>query len=747
MFIPLKHKVACSIISFLLSSPLILSSKHNNAVRQQYEKHGTTLRFLKNELNINKNEEEENQNERKTKSNGYTLLDSEGLYIAMNSLAKTYPDLVTLESAQEKFGIDSVGDETDCPFEHKKGESKESGCKMWILTIEDKVAHQNAWATTSKDLPEVFISGAIHGSERVGPTAAIVTSSLLLESAHCEALPIGKVPTAEDSEELWDKWEEQITQARYCRRDLRKRGISDDDRKWLARLVTTRRIVIVPTANAQGFYRELDYENDMSPKRDFPFDLTNHTDCFKTITTRGINELFRTHMFQISISYHAGKIAAAYPYGSMNYLHKSPPDVEAMDQITEALSVYGGHFTWNDDRYPTGQINDLLGPTGGRFEDWAYASSWTTATPPVHCKPTTYGGYDVSKSNYQGWMLRSVPIIIETSRTDNPPRDHLGTDYHLFDPESKGNGHIPRNIRATLMAIDVVEPYATIKSVNHLSLQDDIVPLSDRNDRNCIKTKVIGVPEGTDHVTIEWEVGGGITVDDTSLWYAKWKDLPEEINGANQPFPGVLDKLYTEEEDSILGISPGGKGKTRWYRAETSSFSTSNMKGPTFKASVPTSKYYPGGEIAVFAVVETDKDWENQPSDEDIMPKVKPQSHLVNARTNTEWYYADKPDKPLKVVSGRRQFFSVPVTLKITDKNTVTEELSVRIQKDPNSTLHEIEKDSIGGLAIFAIIGLLAYGGHVGRKYYLKRQENNKEVRYSNVEEKQRLGIDTFELT
>jgi len=100
------------------------------------------------------------------------------------------------------------------------------------------------------------------------------------------------------------------------------------------------------------------------------------------------------------------------------------------------------------------------------------------------------------------------------------------------------------------MAIDVVEPCATIESANHLSLQDDIAPLSDRNKRNCTKTKVTGAPEGTDHATIEWEVGGGVTIDDASSWYEEQKDLPEEINGASQPFPGALDKLHAEEEDS-----------------------------------------------------------------------------------------------------------------------------------------------------------------------------------------------------
>ena len=66
----------------------------------------------------------------------------------------------------------------------------------------------------------------------------------------------------------------------------------------------------------------------------------------------------------------------------------------------------------------------------------------------------------------------------------------------------------------------------------------------------------------------------------------------------------TLDKLIVSEEsvsNDGLNIAPGGKGKTRWYRAETSSFSSSNLNDPTFKASVPTSKFSEGEEIAVLA--------------------------------------------------------------------------------------------------------------------------------------------------
>ena len=83
----------------------------------------------------------------------------------------------------------------------------------------------------------------------------------------------------------------------------------------------------------------------------------------RTIAARAINELFRTHMFQISISFHSGKVFTGYPHGSLSNINKKSPDVDCMEDISEAISVYGDGFKWSDlDRYPIGPINDMLGP-------------------------------------------------------------------------------------------------------------------------------------------------------------------------------------------------------------------------------------------------------------------------------------------------------------------------------------------------------------------------------------------------
>ena len=292
---------------------------------------------------------------------------------------------------------------------------------------------------------------------------------------------------------------------------------------------------MVPTVNSLGFFRKSDRENGMSAKSDFPFDMQSKNkiningNCMKTIAARTINELFRTHMFQISLSFHSGKVFTGYPYGSLSNVQKISPDNVCMEDISEAISVYGDGFTWSDvDRYPTGQINDMIGPSTGRFEDWSYAASWfnktdtsSTTSPNNVCSPKTYGGYSTSKTIYDDSMLRSISFLIETSMSDKPPKNHLGNNKHILDQKKKNSGHIPRNVRAILMSVDIVQPYAIIQSVNHLQIQQDIVPLTARIDRDCMESKVVSIPEGMDRVTIHFEVGGVISVDDTGKFILK----------------------------------------------------------------------------------------------------------------------------------------------------------------------------------------------------------------------------------
>ena len=84
-----------------------------------------------------------------------------------------------------------------------------TGCNNYVLILHDKeaypddsdleVAEEGAdqylkledWKEASgwSYIPDVFLSGAVHGNERVGKTSLIEMSELLVEAAHCESMP------------------------------------------------------------------------------------------------------------------------------------------------------------------------------------------------------------------------------------------------------------------------------------------------------------------------------------------------------------------------------------------------------------------------------------------------------------------------------------------------------------------------------------------------------------------------------
>eukprot|EP00978_Attheya_sp_CCMP212_P000441 scaffold885_cov58-Attheya_sp.AAC.1 len=204
----------------------------------------------------------------------FRILTSEEIKERLEGLAEEFPNLVTLENAQDAFGLPAAGSskKQDCPFDA----SVVDGCANWFITILDRVAHAPS-SDSRAHLPDVLLSGALHGNERVGPTAVTETATLLLKAAHCEALRI--VDTSKDE----------------CQKELREEyGVEDVDRKWLARLVTTRRIVVIPSANALGYFRNQREEDfGVDPNRDFPFDVTNPKQCMRTIAGRTLNELYR----------------------------------------------------------------------------------------------------------------------------------------------------------------------------------------------------------------------------------------------------------------------------------------------------------------------------------------------------------------------------------------------------------------------------------------------------------------------
>jgi hypothetical protein len=170
----------------------------------------------------------------------YKIWGSSKISEVLDEWQKKYPHLIQVTTAQEAYGLPAAGNKEDCPFY-----TESDGCPNYFFTLQDYTAHPMG-SISSSYLPEVFLSGCLHGDERVGPTSVMEATSLLLESAHCEGLPRrSSLSLSASSLDL------ELKEAKECRQTLKNKGIDDVHRKWLARLVTTRRIVVAPTTNGK----------------------------------------------------------------------------------------------------------------------------------------------------------------------------------------------------------------------------------------------------------------------------------------------------------------------------------------------------------------------------------------------------------------------------------------------------------------------------------------------------------------
>jgi len=172
----------------------------------------------------------------------------------------------------------------------------------------------------------------------------------------------------------------------------------------------TTRVVILPSANALGYYRNTREEGNVDPNRDFPFDLTDPSKCMQTIAGRTLNEVFREHMIQLSLTFHGGMEVVANEWGATTFLNYDSPDDTAQHDIASAYSQYGGGWT-ESHNYEFGTMNDLVYYVRGGMEDWAYAASWDPERV-IQCKPTQFNGYPVEKTRYNNSTLRVFNMLL-----------------------------------------------------------------------------------------------------------------------------------------------------------------------------------------------------------------------------------------------------------------------------------------------------------------------------------------------
>jgi hypothetical protein len=394
----------------------------------------------------------------------------------------------------------------------------------------------------------------------------------------------------------------------------------------------------------------------VDPNRDFPYDITDPTLCMQTIAARTLNEVFRAHLFQLALTFHAGMEVIGYEWGAPSWLDFASPDEIAQDRIAAAYSRYGGGWGGSSS-YSYGPMNDLVYPVRGGMEDWAYAGSWDLNRVSA-CEPLTFNGYPKEKTTYNNSTLRSFNMLIETSNSKSPSID-LGTSANVLDENLEGNGHVSRNIRLALLSADLVEPYVSIVQVNDLILQQDIVPLSPPDD--CQKKIVLS--KNTSQVEIAWTVGGALTIDRVQLWFVERENIVSTQGERDNIRSALADCLLQPintlltpfQEGSIVGAS---SGTGRFSSSGSNPVDSGNVlsDGPIFRGTIqipPDMK-----ELVIMASARVDRDWTKLPVDP-VGPNVFPQSHMANVRNNPNWIHESAGKK----IQGRLNWFSRPMAI------------------------------------------------------------------------------------
>ncbi|KAJ8901433.1 hypothetical protein NDN08_007279 [Rhodosorus marinus] len=506
----------------------------------------------------------------------------------MKFLAARYSDIIRVYSANKEHNIPSPG---LCRGDHTQKQTVP--CEVQIAELGVR--------PIDRSRAQVIIIGSIHGDERLGAQIAFHLIKLL--------------------------------------------AVKYKQDPWIQRLLSTRRIVVVPMPNPSGYDRSMRYEEVegelVDPNTDFPIDQSNPSNCMKSTTARIINELFQSSLFRIAVIFHSKKTPSiGYSWGSegrctehaMNATdHPSwasgrsictagydTPDELAMRLLAQHMSTFAGDF--GGDSYKVGSLNDpeLDSSFPTTMVDWAYAGSFTDNM--TNCKPSTHGGYPLEYTTYNDVSNRCVSYSVETSRESSPAEKDLGEPRGLYArKESNGNGHIPRNLRLALMAIDVANPY--IFFLNSPGAKVDLT-------RGGV-------------LRLKWSIGGAFEVAETFIEFeiesTKEKFTTKVQSGGSMWAQNYGRDGYEKRFDVIQGINLmfSGSSSTKWAYSET----------------IRILKYIPlevqktGSDMLVRAVAKVDYSWANvteqtvmaSNGSEVVVKSFGAESHLARSRADPHW--------------------------------------------------------------------------------------------------------------
>jgi len=192
----------------------------------------------------------------------------------------------------------------------------------------------------------------------------------------------------------------------------------------------------------------------------------------------------------------------------------------------------------------------------------------------------------------------------------------------------------------------IIPQYVKINKVNAATLSKDLVPMTSRAGQSCATYKTVSV--GNSLATVEWTVGGAMTVDDTRIFYALWSEIPPSagLNCNPNTQPSLSAVQQHMKEGSVIGATAG-----------TGQFSPKGV-ATTFSADIDVSQFAPGDKLAVIAAARVDSTWADKVTE--AFPKINPQGHIALARTDPT--YTQKNGAGL-VIQGRLYWFSEPLTI------------------------------------------------------------------------------------
>jgi len=519
------------------------------------------------------------------------------MVITLARLAYSYPAFARLYTTQAAFGLPAAGE--SCSIDTHQPMSQEAltgldqkqrlavkrlieelrtqdglsrnACRVWVLEIADRSSVAQGSVGSVLDPPAILISGALHGDERIGPTAVTELARVLLEASR---LPAGSVDT--------HRWRASAAEEADGSIFGSTAGSLSS---WLRFLVGHRRITIVPAANAIGFALGERTELGVDPNRDFPWNQPYGASCLESVAARSIHELVLANTYQMMLTFHGGTTVIGYEWGDLTHCpeqqycrRNSPaPDIIAMQTIAYALRLHAGNGTRYGARpFDIGTMGDTVYPVAGGMEDWAYGASAPVQTSLVSiCNASRYGGYAPVKVQAvrQLPVARMIALLIETADDKQPSVETLGArplgaagnapwqaDVRLItetptvsadgsesDSELVVEGHVWRNLRLALQAIDILQPYAAFT-----------------------RYPGDGRTQAADNATaasiVCWRVGGAYHVAETQLqgWYDS--GAAARIRQNQDSAPDFVSEAFIDASPDPVPFFPAvrlGQG-TRW---------------------------------------------------------------------------------------------------------------------------------------------------------------------------------------